>query len=132
MIRVTLADGASEYLEREIKPRRADETLYDFMLRAAHETTLEARTLRALLDAHATALASERASVVRQRRMLLVGQSIIAASISVALVRPDTLRDALTLGLPIAVTTAFSGLLFARRTKGLDRLLVRLTRRWWR
>ncbi len=57
MIRVTLADGTAELIEREIEPRRPGETLYDFMLRSAHETSLEARALRALLDAHVASLA---------------------------------------------------------------------------
>ncbi len=132
MIRVTLADGASEYLGREIEPRRAHETLYDFMLRATHETTLDVRALRALLDGHVKALANERASVLRQRRMLLVGQSIISALICVALVRPDTLEDALILGAPVAIMTAGAGLMLARSTRSFDRLFVRLTRRWRR
>lgn len=132
MIRVPLVDGASEYPEREIEPRRPHESLYDFMRRAAHETTLEVLALRARLDAHATALASERASVVRQKRMLFLGQSVIAAFTCVALERPDTLGDALVLGLPVAVITASVGLILAHSTESLDRLLVRLTRRWRR
>jgi hypothetical protein len=131
MIRVTLANGTSELLEREIEPRRPDETLYDFMLRSAHEATLEARALRALLDAHMTGLRAERAAVMRQRRTLLLGQSIVAGVIAAALFRPDTLGDGCIMVLPVAVFTTAAGLALARIAPWLDQRLMRAVR-WWR
>lgn len=129
MIRVTLANGASELLERENEPRRPDETLYDFMLRSAHETALEARALRALLDAHMASLAAERAAALRQRRMLLVGQGLIAGMVASLLIRPDTIGDFWLLALPVAVLTISASLVLAHLLPGLDRGFARVTRR---
>lgn len=132
MIRVTLANGASELLEREIEPRRPDETLYDFMLRSAHETTLEARALRALLDAHIAGLAAERAMAVRQRRVLLLGQSLIGGMVASLLIRPDTIGDFWLFALPVAVLTMGASLVLAHFLPGLDRGVARIMRRWRR
>lgn len=131
MIRVTLANGTSELLDREIEPRRPGETLYDFMLRSAHEATLEVRALRALLDAHIAGLKAERAAVARQRRMLLSGQSVVAGVVAAALFRPDTLGDGLIMVLPVAVFSAAAGLVLVRVAPWLDRGLVNLMR-WGR
>ncbi len=131
MIRVTLANGSSELLEREIAPRRPDETLYDFTLRSAREMTLETRALRALLDGHMANLAAERSATRRQQRLMLVGQSVIGALIATLLIRPDTIGDACIIALPAAVLTTGSSLLFLRAVPGLDLGLVRACR-WWR
>lgn len=132
MIRVTLADGTAELIEREIEPRRPGETLYDFMLRSAHETSLEARALRALLDAHVASLGAERASVDRRRRAMLVGQSLIAGLVASVLIRPDTVGDACIVAMPVAILTLGASLLLSFFMPALDRGFVRMARRWRR
>jgi hypothetical protein len=132
MIRVTLADGTAELIEREIEPRRPGETLYDFMLRSAHETTLEARALRALLDAHVASLGAERASVVRRQRAMLVGQSLIAGVVASVLIRPDTIGDACIIAMPVAVLTMGASLVLSFFIPVLDQGFTRMMRRWRR
>lgn len=132
MIRVTLADGTAELIEREIEPRRAGETLYDFMLRSAHETSLEARALRALLDAHVASLSAERASVVRRRRAMLVGESLIAGMVASVLIRPDTFGDACIIAMPVTALTMGASLALSFFMPALDKGFIRMVRRWRR
>jgi hypothetical protein len=130
MIRVSLAHANVEHLEHEIEPRRPHETLYDFTVRAMHETTLEVRALRALLDAHALALSAERAAVARQTTLLLVGQSIVAGAGAAVVYGPETLSQGCVVTLLVALITGFAGELLHGFATSLDRLHARLTR-WW-
>ena len=130
MIRVTLAEGAADRLDREIEARRSGETFYDFMVRSGHETALDAKALRALVEAHKANLVAERAAVVRQRRWMVTGQGLMAGAIACLMSRPDTLGDALILAMPVAILTLGAGLVLSRLAPGLDQRLVRAARRW--
>jgi hypothetical protein len=131
MIRVTLADGSVEILDRQTEPRRPDETLYDFMLRSAHETGLEARALRSLLDAHVASVVAERTAVARRRRLMLIGQSVIAGTVASLLIRPDTIGDACIIALPDGILTMVASLVLSHFMPRLDHGLVRVAQ-WWR
>ncbi|WP_150126975.1 hypothetical protein [Sphingomonas panacis] len=107
MIRVSLAQDSVERLRRDPEPRRADETLYDYLVRSRHEMGVELAALRALSDAQADSLGALR----RRMHNVLLGQAYVltAAWAGVTSALPTAPAHPLRCSLMVGLVALLSG-----------------------
>lgn len=123
---------AENGIEARLQPRRADESLYDFLTRGCREMAAEMRALRLLIENQRDMLRERRETAARRLCLVVASQAWIAsvACVGAGKLLGIAIWPALLAGIVVATATMLGGMVLIRCAPALDRALLRLRRRW--